>query len=76
MSVRKRTWRNGAAAAGETQKLAELCGFPHLARVVLIVRHRGNITSGSMNMAKVETLAFAVSFIMTGFLTFVAMPLA
>ncbi|HEX8642082.1 MAG TPA: hypothetical protein VF704_13135 [Allosphingosinicella sp.] len=43
---------------------------------MLIVRHQGNNISGSMNMAKVETLAFAVGFIMTGFITFVAMPLA
>ena len=32
--------------------------------------------SGSRKMAKVETLTFAVSFIMAGLLTFVALPLA
>jgi hypothetical protein len=32
--------------------------------------------SGSEKMAKVETLAFAVGLVITGFLTFVALPLA
>jgi hypothetical protein len=37
---------------------------------------RGTMISGSRKMAKVETLTFAVSFIMAGLLTFVALPLA
>ncbi len=41
-----------------------------------IIRHQGNDFQGAREMAKVETLTFAVSFIMTGILTFVALPLA
>jgi hypothetical protein len=43
---------------------------------MLNLGHRANRISGSNNMAKIESLAFAVGFIMTGFLTFVALPLA
>jgi hypothetical protein len=54
---------------------ADFRGFGHLARLVLGDRRRG-FRSGSRTMAKVEALAFSVGFIMTGFLTLVALPLA
>jgi hypothetical protein len=58
--------------------MAEIRHFRHLARLVLIERHRGFL-QGSRKMPrleKIETLAFMVGLCMTGFLTFVALPLA
>jgi hypothetical protein len=47
-----------------------------LARLVLMVGHQGIIRSGRDKMAKFEAMAFTVGFVMTGFLTLVALPFA
>ena len=47
-----------------------------MARLMLIDWHRGKHASGRMIMAKFETLAFTVCFVLTGFLSLVAVPLA
>lgn len=56
--------------------MAEFGRSCRLARLMLIVRHRDNPCSGRVIMAKFETLAFTVGFILTGFLSLVAVPLA
>ena len=55
---------------------ADFREFSGLARLLLSIRRRGFSLQGAETMAKIETLAFAVGFIMTGFLTLVALPLA
>src|SRR5207253_4552834 len=51
--------------------------FPRLARVLLSFGQQGfEKGSGTMTISKFESFAFAIGFIATGFLTFVALPLA
>ena len=51
--------------------------FLRLARLVLIIGQQGIfLGSGRVMMAKFEALAFAAGFVMTGFLSLVALPLA
>jgi hypothetical protein len=48
-----------------------------MARLVLNQRNRVSIHFlGAGKMAKVETFAFAIGFVLTGILTFAALPLA
>ena len=43
---------------------------------MLMFRHRDFLCSGRMKMAKFETFAMAFGLVMTGILTFAALPLA
>ena len=57
-------------------KGADFRHFWQLARLMLLLPHQGFPRSGRGKMDKFEALAFAVGFIATGFLTFVAsMPI-
>lgn len=57
---------------------AETSRFSRLARLMLIVRHRDFVfrRREMTKLAKFEAFAFACGFIMTGFVTLVALPLA
>jgi hypothetical protein len=58
-------------------KIPDFRRFLQLARLMLLLPHQGFQGSGRGKMDKFEALAFAVGFIATGFLTFVAsMPIA
>jgi hypothetical protein len=74
--VRKRTGRAAGFISCRFQESADFRDFSRLARLMLIERHRGNLFSGRREMAKLEAVAFAVGFCMTGLITFVALPLA
>ena len=66
--------RRPMAPAGKT---ADFRHFSQLARLMLLLPHQGFSAFRRGKMDKFETLAFAVAFIATGFLTFVAsMPIA
>jgi hypothetical protein len=69
--------RPGAARRGGFPwKSAVFRGFAALARLMLGKERRGTTRNGSKTMQKFETLAFAAGFILTGLLSFVALPLA
>ena len=58
--------------------MADFSHFSRLARLLLSSGQQGMNPNGvkTMSVAKFETLAFAIGFIATGFLTLVALPLA
>lgn len=64
----------GARGAG----LTEIRHFPGLARLMLIIGHRVDDQGRAemTKLAKLEAFAFTCGFAMTGFLTFVALPLS
>lgn len=71
-----RTASAQGSSTAPDQKMADFRGFFSLARLMLIDRHRGNLRSGRMIMARFEAVAFTVGFVLTGFLSLAAVPLA
>ena len=63
------------AGAGQAVS-ADFRHFRRLARLMLLVRHRGFALLRRQTMAKFEAMAFTFGFVLTGLLTFVALPLA
>jgi len=57
--------------AAKPPEMADFRDSGHLARLVLHDRHRGRV-QGRMNMDKFENFAFAIGFVATALLTFVA----